>query len=132
MSTVQVEIHLIDELLKAVEQLSQSELEQFVSQVIVLRARRRAPSIPRTEAELLLKINQGVPSELQTRYKELIAKHKAETLTPEEYDELLCLTDQVEHLHAQRLKYLAELADLRGATLSDLMKQLEIRPSSYA
>lgn len=134
MPTIQVEIHLsIDELLKAVEQLSQSEFEPFVSQVIALRARRRAPSIPRTEAELLLKINQGIPSEIQKRYDELTAKRQAEMLTPDdaEYDELLRLTDRVENLDAQRLKYLVELANLHGTSLNDLIEDLGIRSPSY-
>jgi hypothetical protein len=130
MSTVQIETHSIPELLKTVEQLSLSELEQFVSQVLALRAKRRAPSLPQTEAELLLKINQGMPPEVQARYSELIDKREAETLTPDEYDELLCLTDQVEEVEARRLKYLTELAELRQTTLSGLMKDLKIRPFS--
>jgi hypothetical protein len=47
-------------LLKAVNQLSLPDLEQFVSQVLVLQAQRRANSLPQSEAELLLKINQGI------------------------------------------------------------------------
>ncbi len=132
MSTVQIQTHSIPELLKTAEQLSLSELEQFASQVLALRAKRRAPSLPQTEAELLLKINQGVPLEVQARYSELIDKREAETLTPDEYEELLRLTEQVEELQARRLKYLAELAGLRKTSLSELMKDLGIRPSSYA
>ncbi|MFW0859217.1 MAG: hypothetical protein AAGB97_03420 [Dehalococcoidia bacterium] len=63
------------------------------------------------EAKLLLKINEGFPPELRKRYNELIAKRRAESLTPDEYDELLCLTDEVESLEALRMEYLAELAD---------------------
>ncbi|WP_236556934.1 hypothetical protein [Calothrix sp. PCC 7507] len=63
MSTVKVEVQLSsEELLKAVEQLSQGDLERFVSQVIALQAQRKASSLPQVEAELLLKINQGIPS----------------------------------------------------------------------
>lgn len=62
MPTVQVEIQLSSEkLLKAVEQLSLPDLEQFVSQVLALQAQRRANNLPQAEAELLLKINQGIP-----------------------------------------------------------------------
>jgi hypothetical protein len=60
MPVVQVEAQLpTDELLRAVGQLNQADLEQFVSQVIALRAKRQAPSLPRAESELLLKINEG-------------------------------------------------------------------------
>ena len=66
MTIVQVAAQVsTDELLKAVGQLSPPELEQFAFRVLALEAQRKAPSLPRTEAELLLKINQGVPTEVQ-------------------------------------------------------------------
>jgi len=133
MPVVQVEAQLpTDELLKAVGQLSQPDLEQFVFQVIALHAKRQAPSLPRAESELLLKINEGVPFDIQKRYNELIAKRQAETLTPDEYEELLQLTQQVERLEVRRVEYLAELARLRGTSLTALMENLGIRPSAYA
>jgi len=133
MPVVQVEAQLpTDELLRAVGQLNQSDLEQFVSQVIALRAKRQAPSLPRVESELLLKINEEVPSDIQTRYKELIAKRQAEALTPDEYKELLQLTQQVEKLEVRRVEYLAELARLRRTSLTALMENLGIRPPAYA
>ena len=127
MSNVQVKAQLsIGELLKAVERLSQPELEEFVSQAITLRAKRRAPSLPRNEAELLLKINQGIPLEVHERYEELIEKQEADSLEPEEHDELIRLISQIEGTEVQRVEHLTKLADLRGTTLSDLMKQLGI------
>lgn len=67
MTIVQVAAQVsTDELLKAVGQLSPPELEQFAFRVLALEAQRKAPSLPRAEAELLLlKINQGVPTEVQ-------------------------------------------------------------------
>lgn len=132
MPLVQVEARLsTDELLKAVGQLSRPELEQFAVQIITLRAQRRAPSLSQAEAELLLKINQGLPPEVQKRYNELVVKRRAESLTPDEYDELLRLTDQAENLEARRMEYLAELARLRQTSLVKLMKNLGIRPPAY-
>ncbi|MBU2609425.1 MAG: STAS/SEC14 domain-containing protein [Chloroflexi bacterium] len=133
MPVVQVEAQLpTDELLKAVGQLNQSDLEQFVSQIIALRAKRQAPGLPRAESELLLKINEGVPPDVQTRYNELIAIRQAEALTPEEYEELLRLTQRVEKLEVRRVEYLAELARLRGTSLTALMENLGIQPPAYA
>jgi hypothetical protein len=133
MPVIQVEAQVpAAELLKAVEQLSQPDLEQFVSQVIALRAKRHAPSLPRVESELLLKINEGVPPDIQKRYNELIAKRQAETLTSDEYEELLRLTQRVEKLEVRRVEYLAELARLRGTSLTALMENLGIRPPAYA
>lgn len=132
MSAVQNNSHLsFDELLNSVEQLSLSELEQFVFRVIELRAKRRAPNLSKDQAQLLKKINQGLSPDIQKRYNELNAKRKAETLTPEEHQELLQLTDQIEKSDAERVKYLAELAQLRGISLTALMKELDIRPPAY-
>lgn len=120
------------QLLKAVEQMPQPELEQFVEQVVVLRARQRAPGLSRTESELLAKINQGVPAHLQSRYDELIAKRRADTLSQTEYDELLRLTEQVEEFDVRRVEWLAQLARLRMTTLPALMEDLGIKPPPYA
>ncbi len=132
MPIVQVEARLsTDELLKAVAQLSQIEFEQFAFQIIALRAQRQAPSLPQDETRLLVKINQGVPPEVQERYNELIDKRRAESLVSDEYDELSRLTNQVENLEARRVEYLAELARLRGLSLTKLMKNLGIGSPAY-
>jgi hypothetical protein len=79
------------------------------------------------ESELVLKINQGVPPDLQRRYHELIAKRWAETLSGDEYSELLRLTDQVEAIEVQRVEYLAELARLRKKSLTDVLTSMWVR-----
>lgn len=122
----------MEELLKAVSQLSLPELQQFVSQVIALQAQRKAPVLPQAESELLLKINQDIPPDIQQRCNELIAKRQDETLTTEEHSELIHLTEQIEKLEAQRLEYLVELARLRRISLSALMENLGIRTAAYA
>ncbi|MEP0856313.1 STAS/SEC14 domain-containing protein [Trichocoleus sp. DQ-U1] len=119
-------------MLKAVEQLSLPELEKFVSQVLLLQGQRKANSLPQAEAELLIKINQSISSDIQTYYDELIAKRQAETLTPTEYSELLRLTEQIEKLQAQRIEYLAELARFRKISLTALMEDLGIQMPAYA
>ena len=133
MSTVQVKTELsFTELLKAVEQLSLPDLEQLMSQVVALQAQRKASSLSREETELLLKINQGLPFETQKRFNELVTKRQAEILTPDQHQELLYLTEQIENSDAERVKYLAELARLRGVSLTSLMQELDIRPPAYA
>ena len=61
----------------------------------------------REETELLLKINQGLPLETQKRFNELVTKRQAETLTSDEHQELLHLTEQIENSDAERVKCLA-------------------------
>jgi len=69
---------------------------------------------------------------LGSRYDELIAKRDDEFLSPEEHEELLLLTKEVEHIQAQRIEYLAELAQLRTTSLRELMQELSIGDAPYA
>ena len=132
MSTFKLELHLSSEdLLKAVAQLSQSDLEEFVSQVIAIQAQKKASKLPKIEAELLIKINQGMSDDIQNYYEKLIAKRESETLTENEHEELLSLSKQIEKLQAQRIEYLAELARLRGISLTTLMENLGIQTQIY-
>src|SRR5437879_3741217 len=104
MPTIQVEAHLSRrDLLRATEQLDPAEFQQFVADVLGLRAERQAPRLSTSESDLLLIINRGLPEDLQRRYRELIAKRGQQTLSPEEQSELLRLSDQVEQLEAERL-----------------------------
>src|SRR5689334_17980631 len=104
MSTVRVEAELSpDQLLEAVRKLPTRELERFAGRVLALSAQRKAPSLPRAEADLLLEINKGLPLRLQERYTQLIAKRRAETLTEAEYQELLKLTEEVESIEVRRV-----------------------------
>lgn len=130
MSVMQVQVPT-DELLKAVAQLNAPDLEQFTQQVLGLLAQRRAPVLPRAEADLLLKVNRCVPTpDMQERSKILIAKRQAETLTPDEYEELQQLTAKFEALNVQRLELLVELAQLRGVSLSALLQNLGIQEAA--
>src|SRR5690349_14542677 len=69
--------------------------------------------LSRVEADLLQKINQGLPPPVWQRYHELIAKRRAETLLADEQAELIALSDRIEETNAQRLEFLVELARLR-------------------
>lgn len=132
MASVKVQAKLsTDDLLKAVDQLDKRNLESFLQKILVLVAGRKAPSLPQNEAELLKKINQIFPQEIQQRYSSLIARRNSETLTDAEHAELLKLTDQVENLERRRIEYLAELAQLRRTTLNQVMQQLGIQPPNY-
>lgn len=133
MAIVKVETELsTNNLLKAVGQLNKHEIEQFVSQVINLRAQRLVHRLSQAEAKFIVKINQGLPAEVRKRYDELIDKRRDESLNSEEYSELLRLTDQIENLEAQRMQYLSELARYRKVSLTELMENMGIQPPAYA
>ncbi len=85
------------------------------------------PTVQVKESQLLIKINQGVPPDIQMRYEELIANRQSETLNADEYNELLRLTDQIEKLDAERMEYLKELAGIRQTSLTALLEELKIQ-----
>jgi hypothetical protein len=104
------------------------EFEQFLDGALKLRRKKRvtAKQPSRREAELLSKINEVLPPEMRRRHAALYAQRDA--LNPDEYAELLRLSNQLEILNAQRLEYLGELARLRQTTLSGVMDELGITP----
>ncbi|MCA9999225.1 MAG: hypothetical protein KDE56_25850 [Anaerolineales bacterium] len=132
MPTIQLEAQLsTKELLGAVEQLDLSELEAFLHKAMLVRAQRIAPILSPTESELLQKVNEGVPEELLTRFDALSEQQTKRTLSVAEEAELYDLVNQIETAEAQRIPYLAQLAQLRGQTLTQLMSALAINPSSH-
>ena len=95
------------------------------------RAGQDSPHLSQAESELMQRINQGLPEETWVRYHDLVAKRKAETLTSEQHQELMRLSDQVEMDYAQRLEIVLELARLRGTLLEAQMKTLGIPQYTY-
>lgn len=115
-----------EQILSAVSHLSLPELEKVFDRVLALQAERKAACLPATESVLLVRVNQGLPAELQERIMILKAKREDESITDAEYEELTRLVDRAEELHAERMTALVELAKLRGVNLSVLMEQLGI------
>jgi hypothetical protein len=92
---------------------------------------RLQPSLPTsqpTEADLLQQINIGFSSQTWEQYHALIAKRRAETLSSEEHDQLIQLSNRLENLNVARIQALIQLANLRNETLEDLMQALGINP----
>ena len=95
------------------------------------RTRRGETHLSKRESELLLKINAGLPETTWERYHALVARRKAETLTPEEHAELILLSHQVERDKARRIGHLIELDKMRHTTLEAVMQSLGISPRPY-
>ena len=63
-----------------------------------------------------------------TRYRELIGQREAESLTQQEYSELIVMADEVETANVVRIELLVKLAALRHTTLPALMNELGMKP----
>lgn len=64
--------------------------------------------LAKREADLLQSINQSLSQIEWQRYRVLLSKRQAETLTPEEQAELIALSDRIEEAKVKRITYLAE------------------------
>jgi hypothetical protein len=85
---------------------------------------------PNRESDLLKEINLGVSTDTWAKYHTLIAKRQAETLTDEEQQQLIGISDRLEIANVRRMRALIELSDLRGQSLSTVMQELGI-PESH-
>ncbi len=130
MITIQTQLSY-DQLLEAVSQLSPAELNDFQKQLAQLSAKQPGASLPKQEANLLLKINQLPSFKANTEYQALLTERQKGTLSDVEHQELIRLNEKHEQLDAKRAKYLVQLAKLRGVSLTNLMNALEILPPTY-
>lgn len=83
------------------------------------------------ETDLLRHINLGLSQATWRRYHELMAKRRAEMLTPDEQTALIAISDQIEEANGRRMVYLIELARLRKMSLGAIMADLGIKPAAY-
>lgn len=91
-------------------------------------SKKRVSSKQLSESELLEKINLDISEAEWTTYKHLIGLRRAEVLTEKEHETLIALGDKIEIANAKRVKYLFELAQLRGISIEKLMNNLGIKP----
>jgi hypothetical protein len=114
----------INTIIREAERLDNRALDDLIAQVTLLRVRREA--LPNPEANLLSKINKGLPLSQVARLRELNQKRQEQVLADEEREELIQLITKTEQLNVNRLKYLTQLARLRNVSVRELMRQLEI------
>lgn len=121
----------LTELLHAANELDELDLDVLVDQVLLLRAQRKSSVLSEDETRLLLQINEGIPEEMHRQYRSLVVKRDAESLTDNEYETLLALSDRIEVMAAARAESLVKLANLRQIPLMQLMDDLGIQTPSY-
>jgi hypothetical protein len=83
------------------------------------------------ETDVLQRINLGLPPELWVQYRQLIGKRNDGTLSAQEKQSLVAISDQIEEANARRMNHLADLARLRGVTLEVVMKDLGVVGGSH-
>lgn len=91
---------------------------------------KKTSALTKEETELLLKINDGLPEEIQLRYKDLLTKLSKESISEKEHEELLKLIPVIEAKNAERFQYLFQLAQLWHLSVDEVMDRLGITPPS--
>jgi iron-sulfur cluster repair protein YtfE (RIC family) len=102
-------------------------LEKLIAQMLVSGINRSEVPDEKNikEADLLQRIRlTTLPEAELSEYYRLSVLRQAEQLHENEYERLVSLTHRVEAIHAERLKYVAELAALQGLPLRQVMHDL--------
>src|SRR5260370_22759982 len=87
------------------------------------------PHVPQAEADLLERIQRGLPEATWQRYDELQELRELEQLTPDQHRELIALTDEIEGWNVRRLQLAKQLADLRGVPWQKVVQELQLSSS---
>jgi len=78
------------------------------------------------ESRLMQEINRGLSEATWKRHRELNQRRRDETISPDELSELVSLNDLIEEYRVRRLRFVGELAKLRGTTLDALMTEMQL------
>jgi hypothetical protein len=122
---------MIDGLVRTAELLKLSQLEELINRLKALRQQRLLKRLPGDEAELIDRINNWLPPDIQEQLSALIAVRDAGTLPADQENELTALLDKAKEAHNQRVQVLTELAGLRNISLTALMNELGVRFPDY-
>lgn len=120
-----------NDLLRGVEQLETTDLEDFIREILQIRAKRKATKANKKEVELLQIINHNFTKTEQERFDELVKKRQKTIISPQELEELKALSNYSEEIAVERVKALTQLATLRNTNVRALMKDLNVKPRNH-
>ncbi len=120
----------IENQLKALANQQGISLERYALQLLAStmgKKERQKKQKALTEAELLQRVELGVLPEDLEDFHRLKALFDAKIITEPERQRLIQLNDIIEIAHAERLKFVLELAKLKGVSFDDMMTTLKLK-----
>lgn len=84
------------------------------------------PRLTKNEEALLEQIACEITASERRRYEALQEKFEAVTLTDDEYEEFLALSDKIEGVGVKRLEHLAVMAERRSIPLDEFLKRTRL------
>ena len=118
----------VAELIKSAQQLAPGDFQVLYDKVQAIWTERHFGQLEQQKKRILKKIARGMPSGLYLRWNYLIGLRDSNTLSIQEQEELIQLTHEVEKHEIQRLKWIAELAELLKLSVEDVLQQYQIEP----
>lgn len=118
----------IENVLESLGGLTVKEIDLVLQNLIKIRRQKLPSVLSEKESELIKKINRQLPEEIRSRYNILLNRKESQSLSDQEYAELLELTRYAEQFDVDRLKHLSDLARLRNISLAQLIDDLELKP----
>jgi RNA polymerase sigma factor (sigma-70 family) len=99
------------------------KVRKLLSESAVSTTRQSENTIENDEAILSARISNIFPLNKRQRYDELYVKFQQDEITEKEYAELVKLSEEFEYLNAKRLRYISELAEVRGTSIEETVKE---------
>lgn len=112
-----------ESILSAVVRLPDNEVDKLF---------KDAKRLKKREAELIKKVkNTDLSPDDQKFYGKLLKKFRDEKITPEEHKKLIEFNEELENIGVKRLEWLYEISQIRQQSLTDIMRELDIKPKNY-
>ena len=102
------------QMITGIQTMPLDELEQLVRSILAVRAARIAPHLSGEESKLLKTVQKTLPKKSLLRMKELQTLRDNDKLSQQGFAELAELIEKLEIIHAERMRAVSDLADLRG------------------
>lgn len=118
-------------LLNEIKKLPESQFDRVLGQLIAFRSRKNTRKPVSRERVLLVGITRGAPPALVSEQRSLIEKSRRARLTAAEQQRQVEVADELEAFNVRWMRWLNELAVLRGVTVRQLMSGLELPPRPY-
>lgn len=117
-----------DAIFEAVTHLNEEDFKSFLLRMLLLNAQKKTPLLADSEANLLGLIRRKPTPAFKGEYRALKRKRDDETLTPNEQERLIELSDELEQHNALRYAALGALAKIRGVSWDELKEKLHLKP----
>ncbi len=122
----------IQDIVRLVSQLELKDLDDFIKRITAVRETKTHVNGNSRKDFLKEAVKIDLEKKERQRLNDLNEKLEDATISEGERKEYLAIVSKAREINVQRMKHLAELSDLTGKSMSDLMKELKLVSASNA